>query len=147
MLPSIFGENLFDDWFRFPAMPEFPDVDKVLYGKHAAREMKTDVHEHEDSYEIDMDLPGFSKDQIRLELEHGYLTVSAAKGLDKEETNRKGKVIRQERYTGSMSRSFYVGESITEEEIKARFENGVLSLTVPKAEAKKLPEKKVIMIE
>ena len=71
MLPSIFGENLFDDWFRFPAMPSFPDVDRVLYGKHAAREMKTDVREHEDSYEIDMDLPGFKKDQIKLELEQG----------------------------------------------------------------------------
>ena len=147
MLPSIFGENLFDDSFRFPAMPSFPDVDRVLYGKHAAREMKTDVREHEDSYEIDMDLPGFKKDQIKLELEQGYLTVSAAKGLDKDETDKKGTVIRQERYAGAMQRSFYVGESLTEEDIKARFENGVLSLTVPKAETKKLPEKRVIMIE
>ena len=147
MLPSIFGENLFDDWFRFPAMPSFPDVDRVLYGKHAAREMKTDVREHEDSYEIDMDLPGFKKDQIKLELEQGYLTVSAAKGLDKDETDKKGTVIRQESYAGAMQRSFYVGESLTEEDIKARFENGVLSLTVPKAETKKLPEKRVIMIE
>ena len=147
MLPSIFGENLFDDWFRFPAMPSFPDVDRVLYGKHAAREMKTDVREHEDSYEIDMDLPGFKKNQIKLELEQGYLTVSAAKGLDKDETDKKGTVIRQERYAGAMQRSFYVGESLTEEDIKARFENGVLSLTVPKAETKKLPEKRVIMIE
>ena len=147
MLPSIYGENLFDDWFRFPAMPSFPDVDRVLYGKHAAREMKTDVREHEDSYEIDMDLPGFKKDQIKLELEQGYLTVSAAKGLDKDETDKKGTVIRQERYAGAMQRSFYVGESLTEEDIKARFENGVLSLTVPKAETKKLPEKRVIMIE
>ena len=147
MLPSIFGENLFDDWFRFPAMPSFPDVDRVLYGKHAAREMKTDVREHEDSYEIDMDLPGFKKDQIKLELEQGYLTVSAAKGLDKDETDKKGTVIRQERYAGAMQRSFYVGESLTEEDIKARFENGVLSLTVPKAETKKKTEKRVIMIE
>ena len=138
---------MFDDWFRFPAMPSFPDVDRVLYGKHAAREMKTDVREHEDSYEIDMDLPGFKKDQIKLELEQGYLTVSAAKGLDKDETDKKGTVIRQERYAGAMQRSFYVGESLTEEDIKARFENGVLSLTVPKAETKKLPEKRVIMIE
>ena len=128
-------------------MPSFPDVDRVLYGKHAAREMKTDVREHEDSYEIDMDLPGFKKDQIKLELEQGYLTVSAAKGLDKDETDKKGTVIRQERYAGAMQRSFYVGESLTEEDIKARFENGVLSLTVPKAETKKLPEKRVIMIE
>ena len=147
MLPSIFGENLFDDWFRFPAMPSFPDVDKVLYGKHAAREMKTDVREHDDFYEIDMDLPGFKKDQIKLELEHGYLTVSAAKGLDKDETDKQGTVIRQERYAGAMQRSFFVGETLTEEDIKAKFENGVLSLTVPKAETKKLPEKRVIMIE
>ena len=147
MLPSIFGENLFDDWFRFPAMPSFPDVDRVLYGKHAAREMKTDVREHEDSYEIDMDLPGFKKDQIKLELEQGYLTVSAAKGLDQDKTDKKGKIIRQERYAGAMQRSFYVGTALTEEDIKAKFEDGVLTLNVPKKTAPKLPEKKTILIE
>ena len=150
MLPSIFGENLFDDFFGFPAFPEFPEfrnIDKALYGKHAAREMKTDVHEHEDHYEIDIDLPGFQKDQLSLELENGYLTVSAAKGLDKDETDKKGKVIRQERYAGTMQRSFFVGENITEEDIAAKYENGVLSLSVPKKDAPKLPEKKVIMIE
>ena len=122
-------------------------MDRQLYGKNAAREMKTDVHEHEDHYEMDIDLPGFKKDEITLSLENGYLTVSAAKGLDKEETTKKGKVIRQERYAGSLQRSFYVGDALTEKDITARFENGVLSLNVPKAEARKVPEKKVIMIE
>ncbi len=146
MLPSIFGETLFDDWFDFPAFRELQNVDKALYGKRAAREMKTDVQEHEDHYEVDIDLPGFQKDQIQLTLENGTLTVSAAKTLDKEET-KKGKIIRQERYAGSMQRSFYVGEALTEEDITARFENGVLSLNIPKKDARKLPEKKVIMIE
>ena len=145
LMPSIFGENLFDeffgDWDR-----EFRNMDRRLYGKNAAREMKTDVHEHEDHYEVDVDLPGFKKDEITLELQHGYLTVTAAKGLDKEQTN-KGRVIRKERYAGTMQRSFYVGDGITESDITARLEHGVLSLSIPKVEAKKLPEKKTIMIE
>ena len=152
MLPSIFGENLFDDWFGFPtfnerALDEFRNVDRKLYGRHAAHEMKTDVKEHDDSYEVDVDLPGFAKDDIKVALENGYLTVTAAKGLDKDETTKKGKVIRQERYAGALQRSFYVGDALTETDITARFENGVLSLNVPKREARKLPEKKVIMIE
>ena len=151
MLPSIFGESLFDDWFGFPEFRSFErdmrDVDRQLYGRRASREMKTDVHEHEDHYEVDIDLPGFQKDQINLELENGYLTVRAAKNLDKNETDKKGKVIRQERYSGSMQRSFHVGGNITEEDIAAKFENGVLSLNIPKKDAKKLPEKKVILIE
>ncbi len=109
--------------------------------------MKTDVHEHEDHYEVDIDLPGFKKEEITLELDNGYLTVSAAKGLDKDEKDNKGKLIRQERYCGSMQRSFYVGENLTEEDIKASFKHGVLSLNVPKKEQVKVPEKKLIMIE
>ncbi len=148
LMPSIFAENLFDEFFDdFPMSRQFRNIDRQLYGKNAAREMKTDVHEHEDHYEVDIDLPGFKKDEITLSLENGYLTVNAAKGLDKDETDKKGRMIRQERYAGSMQRSFYVGEALTEEDITARFENGVLSLNVPKREAKKLPEKKVIMIE
>ena len=147
MLPSIFGENLFDDWFDFPSFPEFRNIDRKLYGRHAAHEMKTDVREHEDHYEVDVDLPGFKKDEIRLELENGTLTVHAAKDLEKEKTDKAGKVIRQERFSGAMQRSFYVGEALTEEDIGAKFENGVLSLTVPKKDVKKLPEKKVIQIE
>ena len=83
LLPSIFGERLLDDWMDFPRM-DFPDIDRKLYGKHAANVMKTDVHEHDDGYEVDIDLPGFKKDEINLSLENGYLTVNAAKGLDKE---------------------------------------------------------------
>lgn len=145
LMPSIFGENLFDeffgDWDR-----EMRRMDRKLYGRNAAREMKTDVREHEDHYEVDVDLPGFKKDEITLELQNGYLTVTAAKGLDKEETD-KGKVIRKERYAGTLQRSFYVGDSLTEADIGAKLEHGVLSLSIPKMEAKKVPEKKVIMIE
>ena len=146
LYPSIFGENLFDDFFRFPDFGR--DVEKKLYGKHAAQVMKTDVHEHDDHYEIVIDLPGFKKDQINLELQNGYLTVSAAKGLDKDEKTEKGKLIRQERYAGAMQRSFYVGEDITEEDIKAEFKHGILKLFVPKKEAKPaVEEKKYISIE
>ena len=148
LMPSIIAENLFDDWFNdFPMYREFRNMDRQLYGKNAAREMKTDVHEHEDHFEVDIDLPGFKKDEITLTLENGYLTVGAAKGLDKDETDKKGKIIRQERYAGALQRSFYVGDALTEQDITARFENGVLSLNVPKRDARKLPEKKVIMIE
>ena len=145
MLPSIFGENLFDDWFGFPELRDLDRAEKRLYGRHAGNLMKTDVREHEEGYEIDIDLPGFKKEEINLELQNGYLTVSAAKGVDKTE-EKKGKLIRQERFAGAMQRSFYVGDSLTEEDIKAAFNNGVLSLTVPKKSAK-IPEKKTIMIE
>ena len=111
--------------------------------------MKTDVREQEDSYEVDMDLPGFKKEDLKLELQNGYLTVSAGKSLDKDEKEKKtGKVIRQERYTGSMARSFYVGDEITEEDVKAKFEDGVLKLVIPKKEDKKaIEEHKTISIE
>ena len=109
--------------------------------------MKTDVHEHEDHYEVDIDLPGFKKEDITLELQNGYLTVTASKGLDKDKTTKKGKVIRQERWAGTLQRSFYVGDALTEADIGAKLEHGVLSLNIPKKEEKKLPEKKVIMIE
>ena len=146
LYPSIFHEDLFDDLLNL-TMPDFGEVDRKLYGKHAARVMKTDVHEHEDHYEVDIDLPGFKKDEISLKLDGGYLTVSAAKGLDKDEKTKAGKLIRQERYAGALERSFFVGEDITEEDIKAKFENGVLQLNVIKKEARKLPEKKLIQIE
>lgn len=153
LLPGLFGENLFDEWFAFPEFQGFSgsrDYDRSerkLYGKHADRLMKTDVHEHDDHYEVDIDLPGFSKDEISLELKEGYLIVSAAKGLDKSDTNKKGKVIRQERYAGAMQRSFYVGEQLTEEDIKASFKDGVLNLNIVKKDLPKLPEKKTITIE
>ena len=142
MMPSIFGENLFnDDWMDF----SFPDVDKELYGKHAKNMMKTDIREHEKGYEVDIDLPGFKKDEIEAKLENGYLTISAAKGLDKEEKD--GKYIRKERYSGAMSRSFYVGDELKQEDIKAKYEDGILKLSVPKKEQKKVETTKHIAIE
>lgn len=145
LYPSIFGESLFDDFFRFPDFGR--GVEKKLYGKHAAQVMKTDVHEHDDHYEIVIDLPGFKKDQINLELQDGYLTVSAAKGLDKDETTKEGKMIRQERYAGAMQRSFYVGDAVKESDVKAKFEDGVLHISVPKAEPNKVEGHKYIAIE
>ncbi len=144
LMPSIFGENLFnDDWMDFG----FPEVDKALYGKHANNVMKTDVKETDTGYEVDIDLPGFKKDEINAQLDNGYLTISAAKGLDKDEKDKKGKYIRKERYAGAMSRSFYVGERITQEDIKAKYEDGILRLSVPKKEAKAVENKKYIAIE
>ena len=144
LMPSIFGENLFnDDWMDFG----FPEVDKALYGKHANNVMKTDVKETDTGYEVDIDLPGFKKDEINAQLDNGYLTISAAKGLDKDEKDKKGKYIRKERYAGAMSRSFYVGEGVTQEDIKANYEDGILRLSVPKKEAKAVENKKYIAIE
>ena len=144
LMPSIFGENLFnDDWMDFG----FPEVDKALYGKHANNVMKTDVKETDTGYEVDIDLPGFKKDEINAQLDNGYLTISAAKGLDKDEKDKKGKYIRKERYAGAMSRSFYVGEGVTQEDIKSKYEDGILRLSVPKKEAKAVENKKYIAIE
>ena len=144
LMPSIFGENLFnDDWMDFG----FPEVDKTLYGKHANNVMKTDVKETDTGYEVDINLPGFKKDEINAQLDNGYLKISAAKGLDKDEKDKKGKYIRKERYAGAMSRSFYVGEGITQEDIKAKYEDGILRLSVPKKEAKAVENKKYIAIE
>ncbi len=147
-MPGIFGEDLMDSYFN-DLDREFARLEKPLYGHNAKNLMKTDVRELDDSYEVDIELPGFHKDEIRLILENGHLNITAAKGLDKDEKDKKtGKLIRQERYAGSMSRTFYVGEGITEEDIKARLEHGVLSLQIPKKETKpKLPEKKYIAIE
>ncbi len=147
MLPSIFGESLFDDWMGFPFRGLDSDVDRKLYGRHAARVMKTDLKEHDEGYELTVDLPGFKKEQIELQLQNGYLTISAAKGLEEESKDRKGRLVHQERYTGSMTRSFYIGENIREEDIKARFEDGVLTLDFPKEKPVALPEKRTIPIE
>ena len=122
-------------------------MSRPLYGKHAQNMMKTDVREGEKSYELDIDLPGFSKDEITVQLENGYLSISAAKGLDKDQENKEGKYIRRERYAGSMSRTFYVGDQLTEQDIQAKFENGILQLTVPKKEAKQVEGHKYIAIE
>ena len=147
MLPRIFGENLFDDWMNLSFDKDFFNVQNPLYGKHAKNLMKTDIRETESAFELDIDLPGFKKEEIDAKLENGYLTVSASKGLDRDQTDRDGKLIRQERYTGSCARSFYVGDGITEEDISAKYEDGILRLSVPKKEAKKIEQKKSIMIE
>ena len=146
MMPSIFGENLFDDFFdddffRFPAA-----ASKQLYGKHAKSLMKTDVRETENTYELDIDLPGFKKDEINVELKDNCLTISAAKGLDKDEEAKKGTYIRQERYAGACSRSFYVGDGVEAKDISAKFENGILMVSIPKQVEKKLPESTSIAI-
>ena len=124
-------------------------AEHALYGKHAKNMMKTDVRETDDSYEVDIDLPGFKKDEVKIQLADGYLTIEAAKGLDKDEKDKKsGKYIRRERYAGSMSRSFYVGEDVKQEEIHAKYDNGILKLSVPKKEAKKaVDSSKYIAIE
>ena len=148
MMPRIFGENLCDDFMNDFAFPAFPNVEKKLYGKHARNLMKTDVKDTDTGYEVDVDLAGFKKDEIQIELEKGFLTVTAAKGLDKDEKDekdekdKKDNYIRRERYAGSMSRSFYVGEHVTEDDIHPKYENGILSFTVPKEEAKAIEDKK-----
>ena len=147
MMPSIFGESLFDDWMDFPFEREFFGRKNPLYGKNGKNLMKTDVRELDDSYELDIDLPGFKKEEVSAELKNGYLVISAAKGLDKDEQDKEGRLIRQERYSGSCSRSFYVGDGVTEEDIHGKFENGILRLTVPKKENQKVEENKRIAIE
>lgn len=146
MLPSIFGENLFDDFFGddFGMFPVWNGRDP-LYGKHAKNLMKTDVRETENSYELDVDLPGFKKDEIQVDLKDGYLTIQASKGLDKDEQDKKGKYIRQERYVGSCSRSFYVGD-VEPQDISAKYEDGILKLSMPKQVKKELPRSTTIAI-
>ena len=148
-LPTVFGENLMDvfDDFDRSFFRGFGNVDHELYGKHAQHMMKTDVKELDDSYEVDVDLPGFKKDEIHLELNNGYLTISTEKTLEKDNEGKKGKMLRQERYSGVMQRSFFVGEHLTEEDIKASYDSGVLHVIIPKKDAPKAPEKKTILIE
>ena len=152
MLPSIFNDNLFDDFFGFPFYYDNRAEDKAekkLYGHHAGNLMKTDIKELDNGYELEIDLPGFKKDEIKAELNNGYLTVSAAKGLDEDKEDKKtGKYIRRERYAGACQRSYYVGKDTTEDDIKAHFEHGMLTVTVAKKEAKPaVEEKKHIAIE
>ena len=129
LMPSIFNNNLFDDdWFGFPfygyADKAENRAEKKLYGHHANNLMKTDIKEMKDGYELEIDLPGFKKDEVTAELKDGYLTVSAAKGLDQDEQEKEtGRYIRRERYAGACQRSYYVGEDITEEDIKAEFKH------------------------
>ena len=146
LMPSIFGENLFDDFFRdFPVFDDKAErkAEKKLYGRHAQNLMKTDIKEMKDGYELEIDLPGFKKDEITVSLEDGNLTISAAKGLDQEEQEKKtGRYIRRERYAGACERSFYVGEDLNVDDIKAEFKHGILKLFVPKKEEKPAVEEK-----
>ncbi|MEE0056853.1 MAG: Hsp20/alpha crystallin family protein [[Bacteroides] pectinophilus] len=152
LMPSIFGEDLFDNFmndFSFYNDAPFENVEKKLYGHHAKNVMKTDIKETDEGYELEIDLPGFAKDEVKVSLDNGYMTVSAAKGLDKDEQEKKsGKYIRRERYAGACERSFYVGDEITEEDVKGEFKHGMLKLFIPKKEAKPAVEqKKYISIE
>ena len=145
LMPSIFGENLFDNWFT-PMEREFYSGRNPLYGKNEKNLMKTDVREKDGNYELDIDLPGFKKEDVTIQLENGYLTITATKGLDKDESDDKTGYIRKERWFGNCSRSFYVGDSIRSEDIKAKMEDGILHMTVPK-ETKQIPQRNTILIE
>ena len=147
LLPSIFGENLFDDFDNFNFDKALNRMNRELYGKHSRNMMKTDVHETDNSYELDVDLPGFKKDEINVQLDNGYLSISAAKGLDKDEEKKNSKYIRRERYAGAMSRSFYVGDNLTQQDIKAKFEDGILKISVPKKDVQQIEQNKYIAIE
>ena len=148
MVPSIYGENMFDDFFSDPFGMMVPQTRAALYGKHAKNLMKTDIRETDDAkaYRFAVELPGFEKDEIHVDVQDGYLTVSAEKGLDKDEENKKGRVLRQERYSGACSRSFYVGD-VKPEDVKAKYESGVLTVLIPKEEPKKLTSSSKIAIE
>jgi len=139
LVPDMFRRNVFDDFFDFPTMPRQQQAISV---------MKTDVREHENGYELDVDLPGIKKENVKVKLEDGYLTISASTAQNNDEKDKKGSYIRRERFSGSYSRSFYVGEEVKETDIKAKFDNGVLQLSIPKPEVlPKQPESKYIAIE
>ncbi len=139
LMPSIFGENLFDDF-----------MDDFMMNRGARsvlNVMKTDIKETDDSYELKIEMPGYRKEDVKAQLKDGYLTISAETDNSSEEKNEEGKYIRRERYTGAVSRSFFVGKDLTEEDIKARFENGILHIALPKEAPKKIEENKYIAIE
>jgi HSP20 family molecular chaperone IbpA len=145
LMPSIFGENLFDDFFEDFGRPVRRTAN---FGSSVSGIMKTDVKETDTGYEIDIDLPGYKKEDVKAELNEGYLTINASTQTSNDEKDSDGKYVRRERYSGTCSRSFYVGEDVTQEEIKAKFEDGILKMFVPKKEEKeKLPESKYIAIE
>ena len=150
MLPSVFTENLFDEMFDDMFNDMLPMVSSrrnPLYGRHSKNLMKTDVRETESAYELDVDLPGFKKDEVQVQLQDGYLTIAAAKGLERENDDKKGRYIRQERYTGQCSRRFYVGSAVRPEDVSAKFEDGILRVTLPKHDQKQLPASNTIAIE
>ena len=141
LMPSIFGENLLDDFFDFPVHRTF--IPQTASMSRSAELMKTDVKETEKGYEVEISLPGYKKENIQAELKDGYLTVSATTSSTSDEKEEStGRYIRRERYQGSCSRTFFVGEEMKQEDIKAKYENGILVLSIPKLEAKK-PEPEV----
>ena len=149
LMPSIFGENLFDDFFT-PFYYDDKDekkAEKKLYGHRAQNLLRTDIKETKEGYELVIDVPGFKKDEVKVALKDGYLTVSAAKGLDKDEKDKEGNYIRRERYAGTLSRSFYVGDAVSEEDIHAKYEDGILKLSVPKKAPKAVEKNGYIAIE
>lgn len=137
LMPSIFGESLLDDFMSDFA---FPYTGKRTYGKEAANLMRTDVKDTASAYEVEIELPGVKKENVKAELKNGYLTITASTGSNKEEKQENGTYIRRERYAGTCSRSFYVGDEMKQEDIKAKFEDGVLKITVPKKEEKPVVE-------
>ena len=145
LMPSIFGESLFDEFFDDFARP----ARKVTgYSNQTPAIMRTDVKENETGYELDIDLPGYKKEDVQAQLKDGYLTITASTKKDQEQKDEASKYIRRERYYGTCSRSFYVGDDVTEEDIKAKFEDGILKINVPKREKKEeIPQKKYICIE
>lgn len=144
LLPSIFGESLFDDLMDDFA---FPRMTRNVLGGGTQTTMRTDIRETEQGYELDIDLPGFKKEDVQAQLKDGYLNITASVNRNNDEKDDKGKYIRRERYYGSMNRSFYVGKNITEEDIHAKFEDGILKLSLPKEDPKKVEEEKYIAIE
>ena len=145
MLPSMFGERLFDNFFNDPFMTAFGRHDTVP-AKPVGNIMKTDVRELEHTYELDIELPGFKKNEVSIELDNGYLIINAAKTVNKAEEGEKGQYLRRERYSGACSRSFYVGEALEPENVSAAFEDGILKLSFPKEVEKKAPEKRTVAI-
>ena len=145
LMPRMFDEDLFDNWMDFPFEREFSRRNP-LYGKREKNLMKTDVRQTEDGYELDIDLPGFKKEDVSVKLENGYLTVSAARAVDENEAKDSSGYIHKERWSGSCSRSFYLGDGISKQDVKARMEDGILHLTLPK-KAPELPENNLIAIE
>ena len=150
LMPSIFRDDLFDDWMNdFFDDRDMKKVEKKLYGRRGRNLMKTDIRETDTSYELEMDLPGFKNDEIKVSLENGYLTISAARGLDQDEQEKKtGKYLRRERYAGACERSFYVGEDVTQDEIKGEFKHGILKLRkkiIPRAEISNCPRFQILI--
>ena len=157
LMPSLFNESFdlmdrfYDPWFGFDNR-EFKNLEKKLYGHRAKNVMNTDIKENDTGYEMTIDLPGFNKDEVSVDLQNGYLIISAAKGLDQnkaesDEEAKKGNYIRRERYVGSCQRSFYVGDAITHEDVKAKFKHGILTIEIPKKDANQVEAKKYIAIE